>query len=110
MTRAGRVYYPSAYSKFKAAAARAISGAAAFILSRPKACALAVCLTLRLSRPKTTKLSHPKPDVDNYAKSVLDAANGILWDDDSQIVDLRVTKEWAAPGEPGNIQITMRHA
>lgn len=32
-----------------------------------------------------------KPDADNYAK-VLDALNLIVWTDDSQIVDLRVTK------------------
>jgi hypothetical protein len=31
-------------------------------------------------------------DVDNLAKSVLDALNGIAWDDDSQVVDLRVIK------------------
>lgn len=32
-----------------------------------------------------------KPDVDNFAKS-LDACNQIVWADDAQIVDLRVTK------------------
>jgi Holliday junction resolvase RusA-like endonuclease len=31
-------------------------------------------------------------DVDNLAKGVLDALNGIAWDDDSQVVDLRVIK------------------
>lgn len=29
-------------------------------------------------------------DVDNLAKAVLDAANGVLWADDAQIVDLHV--------------------
>lgn len=33
-----------------------------------------------------------RPDVDNYAKSILDGADGILYHDDSQIVDLRVMK------------------
>lgn len=32
-----------------------------------------------------------RPDLDNYAK-ILDALNLIVWTDDSQIVDLRVTK------------------
>ena len=33
-----------------------------------------------------------KPDVDNYAKGVKDACNGILWRDDSQVVELFVRK------------------
>lgn len=32
-------------------------------------------------------------DVDNVAKSVLDALNGIAFDDDSRVVDLHVTRE-----------------
>ena len=37
---------------------------------------------------------HPKPDVDNLAKSVLDALNGVAWVDDSQVEELLVTKVW----------------
>ena len=33
-----------------------------------------------------------KPDVDNIAKSVLDALNGVAWDDDKQVVFLLVRK------------------
>ena len=36
-----------------------------------------------------------RPDVDNYAKAVLDALNGIAYSDDSQVVDLRVVKQYA---------------
>lgn len=32
-------------------------------------------------------------DIDNYAKTVLDALNMHAWDDDAQIVDLRVVKQ-----------------
>ena len=35
-----------------------------------------------------------RPDADNYAKSVLDGADGILWHDDSQIVDLLLYKRY----------------
>jgi Holliday junction resolvase RusA-like endonuclease len=35
-----------------------------------------------------------KPDLDNFAK-MLDALNMIVWNDDSQIVDLRVVKLYA---------------
>jgi len=34
-------------------------------------------------------------DVDNLAKGAMDALTGIAWDDDSQVVDLRVAKQWA---------------
>lgn len=37
---------------------------------------------------------HPtsRPDVDNYAKLVMDALNGIAWVDDAQVVQLSVAK------------------
>jgi Holliday junction resolvase RusA-like endonuclease len=39
---------------------------------------------------------HPvtKPDLDNFAK-MLDALNHIVWNDDSQIIDLRVIKTYS---------------
>jgi Holliday junction resolvase RusA-like endonuclease len=33
-----------------------------------------------------------KGDVDNYVKSVLDALNGVAWEDDKQIISLTVEK------------------
>lgn len=33
-----------------------------------------------------------KADIDNYSKAILDSCNGILWVDDSQIVDLQASK------------------
>lgn len=35
-----------------------------------------------------------KPDADNIAKIILDSLNGIAYDDDSQIVELTVIKNW----------------
>ena len=34
--------------------------------------------------------AHCVPDVDNLAKAVLDACNGLLWADDGQVVELVV--------------------
>lgn len=46
-----------------------------------------------------------KPDCDNMAKIVLDALNDIAYHDDSQIVDLRIKKQY---GENPNVCIKMR--
>jgi Holliday junction resolvase RusA-like endonuclease len=40
------------------------------------------------------RLPTSRPDADNVAKAVSDGANGILWVDDSQIVDMAVTKRY----------------
>ena len=36
-----------------------------------------------------------KPDLDNVAKAVLDACNGVLYDDDKQVCRLRVEKAYS---------------
>lgn len=36
-----------------------------------------------------------RPDVDNYAKSVLDGMTGVVWADDAQIVHLSVDKYYS---------------
>lgn len=35
-----------------------------------------------------------RPDIDNAAKSVLDGINGIVFEDDSQVIDLRARKTY----------------
>lgn len=47
-------------------------------------------------------LSHPcmkRPDLDNLMKSVLDAANDIAYDDDSNVTSISASKEWAYEGK-----------
>ena len=45
-----------------------------------------------------------RPDLDNVAKQVLDALNGVVWDDDSQVCDLRIRKRYAArDSEPATL-------
>lgn len=68
----------------------------------PLAINLVFGMPIPKSTPKSRKdamvegiLKHTKrPDVDNMAKAVLDALNGIAWEDDSQIVRLSITKEY----------------
>ncbi len=46
----------------------------------------------RQSSKFNSAIVHQYGDVDNLAKGILDACNGVIWKDDSQIVDLHVTK------------------
>lgn len=45
-------------------------------------------------KPKTSKLTYPKPDIDNYEKAFLDAVTQAqsIYDDDTQIVSLQSSK------------------
>ncbi|GIO33667.1 hypothetical protein J2TS6_48080 [Paenibacillus albilobatus] len=37
-----------------------------------------------------------KPDVDNYLKGVKDALKGVIWKDDSQVVEVFVQKRYSS--------------
>ncbi|QWH09512.1 RusA family crossover junction endodeoxyribonuclease [Bacillus mycoides] len=52
-----------------------------------------------LLRPTT------KPDVDNYVKGVKDALNKVIWNDDSQVVDLKVSKWYS---EKPRVEVTVK--
>ena len=44
------------------------------------------------------QFNRQKPDASNLLKAVEDALNGVVYHDDSQIVQVRVTKEWSFEG------------
>jgi len=93
-------YFTGPYKKFRSAAAIVINR----ILGRnfaPMSGKLAVDIKCFVTRPKSTKLEYPRADVDNYSKAILDSLNGKLWDDDSQIIALFISKQWANPDEEG---------
>lgn len=76
-------------------------------------CPLQVALSFRLARPRghwTKKgglskaaplVPTTKPDSDKLARSTLDPLHGIVFDDDSRIVELLVRKTYATPGREG---------
>jgi Holliday junction resolvase RusA-like endonuclease len=45
-----------------------------------------------------------KPDVDNYVKGVKDALKNVIWKDDSQVVDLHISKWYS---ETPRVEITI---
>ncbi|WP_040713854.1 RusA family crossover junction endodeoxyribonuclease [Novosphingobium lindaniclasticum] len=91
-------YSPKEYQEWQKEAAAALKGVPAFPIDGP----CTVSIVCEVAKPKTTKLAAPKPDVDNYAKGVLDAItkDGRFWSDDSQVVGLWVSKTWTE-GAPG---------
>lgn len=67
---------------------------------------LGVVLEVIVQKPKTTKLRHPRGDVDNYSKCPLDAATkAAVWGDDCQVVALAVTKRWTKAGEDPGVNL-----
>ena len=48
--------------------------------------------------------SDVKVDIDNLAKVIFDAGNGVIWDDDKAIVVLIASKRWA---DTGGVEITI---
>ncbi len=90
-------------SRLALAAQQAMAGRALF--DGPLVVELAVYMAVAESKPKKWKadalagLIRPtkKPDLDNFAK-ILDALNLVVWVDDSQIVQMTITKHYdAAP-------------
>jgi len=107
-TRGGRMYLPSSapIRAFKAAVIAAACKRFAKLTTRP----VVVEITAYFVRPQSHLTGrgelrkgapwHPGRnlgDVDNLAKGVMDALtdSGVVWLDDSQVVDLRVAKRWA---------------
>lgn len=48
-----------------------------------------------------------KPDVDNLAKGVCDALNGLAWNDDCQVAKLTVEKWTAGDGDTAGVHVTI---
>ncbi len=73
-------------------------------LKTPVSVFLYVRLPIPQSYPKKRKeaclngseLPCKKPDIDNIAKTYLDAMNGVIFVDDTQVIDLHVKKVYAA--------------
>lgn len=72
-----------------------------FFLPRPKR-------KVWKTKPMPRELHTSKPDGDNLAKAVIDALNGLIWNDDNQIADMRSTKYVCAGDEKPGVRITIK--
>lgn len=108
-TKTGRTYMPEKYAAHKETIASAYRTAGGAALDGPVSVAIDVARRLPKSRPKRVEEEPDtfKPDVDNVAKSVLDALNGVAYADDKQVVDLRVTKHPRRRGAPGGMRVSV---
>jgi Holliday junction resolvase RusA-like endonuclease len=100
------VYYPKKYEQYKKALEEAVR---VHWTSGPLPGLLCVAIEAVCKRPKTTKLLAPRGDWDNYAKGVCDAMNGVAYTDDTQIIEGACRRVWAQPGQPGYIDVEIRH-
>lgn len=89
VSRWGTYYLPT-YRKFKDAMSEIIAAKRKQYIKEEGT--LAVNIMFGCSKPKSTKRSHPHGDIDNYVKAALDSLNGVLWDDDDQIIELAARK------------------
>ena len=104
VTRWG-TFYAEPYKSFLAAAPEALYAMELPMLEGP----LAVQLVVVCTKPKTSKLDLPRQDIDNFAKSVLDALTKAgAWIDDAQVARLVVEKRFALKGEAAHTTIEIR--
>lgn len=104
VARNGWTYYEKKYKTFKAA----IGG---FFTENhtdsPIEDEVVVEIYCHAESPKSSVLPSPLPDVDNYAKAVMDGMNGIVLKDDRLVKRLVVEKHWLPYGVPGYIEVVL---
>lgn len=70
---------------------------ARFVMPRTKA----------MSDKKSTPPHTKKPDCDKLLRAVGDALKGVVYTDDSQVIEWHGTKRTAEPGEPTGVHLTI---
>lgn len=93
-------YYPKNYTQFRKEVFQFLRQYKKKNTSVPKA-EFKVHLEIICHKPKKPSNTYPRGDVDNYAKSYLDSITytDFIWEDDIQVVDLRVTKRYTKDEE-----------
>lgn len=103
-TKQGRAYTPAKTKEFEQ---RIQKMAREQYKNGPLKDAVSVTVVFIIKRPKSVKREYPitRPDIDNYFKSLCDALNGIAFVDDSQVIEVNMSKKY---GELGGIFVDIR--
>ena len=78
-----------------------IASAAKMAGCKPILDPIAITMRFRVKRPKSVKREYPTvaPDLDKYVRSVNDGLTGVAFADDSQVIQIIASKEYAdSPG------------
>ena len=90
----GRTYMPQNYVDQKKLIGYKIR-AFKMLPNKPIKCEILIGFKVPKGGIKRNKYPVPKGDVDNYAKTVLDACEGIIFENDTLIEDLHVKKMYS---------------
>ena len=97
-------FYPKTYATWKATAKEMLEP---FRMETPYTHPTRVHIECIVSKPAKPARSWPRGDVDNYAKSIMDAvtSSGTYWYDDVCVTAMYATKRYVEPGEEPHITI-----
>lgn len=109
-----RVYDPAKSRNWKATAQehlrRAMEASGYLPLRGPLALQVEAVFTMPASRhlrkgARPSEWHTKRPDLDNVLKSLKDAASGVVWLDDRQVVAVSASKRTGAQGEPPRVEV-----
>ena len=101
-TKRGFTYTPAKTEAAEKYIRAFVSGYPSFAPGLPLAMSIDFYLTKPKSVGKKREFPTTRPDIDNYIKLVFDSLNGVLFDDDSQIISLLASKKY---GDPARIEL-----
>ena len=94
-TRTGHVYTPKRTAQYEKKVADAYTGP---LIPADHTVEVSLSFSKEGTHIVVTATKNPdwksslRGDIDNYVKSILDALNGVAWEDDKQIIELTVRK------------------
>ena len=104
--KGGHAYFTGPYKRFREEMATLVPNTIGDHV--PFTGDVSVTVEFMAQRPKTTKLSAPRGDIDNYLKAIFDSMNGKVFEDDKQIVICHARKSWTSSNdEDGYIKFSI---
>lgn len=108
VTRAGHAYTPKKTADYEKLVKDVFKISGKYLGRGPLGCRMIFCFPIpqsysksKVKRISAGEIKHTKkPDIDNLCKIILDALNGLAYDDDAQIIKQEAIKAYTSTGEP----------